>query len=180
MEIKLKAGDTFIIPDNCEIFVENNILTVKEKMFEDGDILIARDINLIVIFKGYKVPDNNVIFHSYYNNDNRPNVNWISQYFSHATEEEKQKFFFELKRKGLRWNAETKTMEIIKKRVSYGAKYLYINNFLEIVETEDFATEFDDKNYNLGNYYLLSERKEAEKIAKTIRTNFENSLKVKP
>lgn len=179
MEIKLKAGYKINIPENCELIVENNILTVKEKTFEDGDILIARDINLIVIFKSYKVPDS-VIFCSYYNNDNRPNVNWISQYFSHATEEEKQKFFFELKRKGLRWNAETKTMEIIKKRVSYGDKYLYINNFLEIVETEDFATEFDDKNYNLGNYYLLSERNEAEKIAKTIRTNFENSLKVKP
>lgn len=71
-------------------------------------------------------------------------------------------------------------MEIIKKRVSYGDKYLYINNFLEFVETEDFTTEFDDKNYNLENYYLLSERNEAEKIAKTMRTNFENSLKVKP
>lgn len=102
MEIKLKAGDKFIIPENCEVFIENNILTVKEKTFEDGDILIARDINLIVIFKSYKVPDNNVIFHSYYNNDNRPNVNWIAHYFSHTTEEEKQKFFFELKRKGLR------------------------------------------------------------------------------
>lgn len=75
MENLLKAGDTFIITENCELFVENNILTVKEKLFEDGDILIARDINLIVIFKGYKVPDNNVIFHNYYNNDNRPNVN---------------------------------------------------------------------------------------------------------
>ena len=107
-------------------------------------------------------------------------VSWATANFRHATEEEKQNFFDELKEKGLRWNTETKTMERLKKRVSYGGKYLYINNFLEIVETEDFATEFDDKNYNLGNYYLLSERKEAEEVAKTIRTNFENSLKLKP
>lgn len=57
----------------------------------------------------------------------------------------------------------------------------YGNNYKSAWNTLNFrhATEFDDKNYNLGNYYLLNERKEAEKIAKNIRTNFENSLKVK-
>lgn len=129
------------------------------------------------IFKSYD-DESFKTFSIYYGNNYKSAWNTLN--FRHATEEEKQNFFDELKEKGLRWNAETKTMERLKKRVSYGDKYLYINNFLEIVETEDFATEFDDKKYNSGNYYLLSERKEAEKIAKTIRTNFENSLKVKP
>lgn len=103
MEIKLNIGDKINIPENCELFVENNTLTIKEKLFEDGDILISRDIDLIVIFKSYQVPDS-VIFCTHYNNDNRPNLNWISHYFSHATEEEKQKFFKDLAGKGLRWN----------------------------------------------------------------------------
>ena len=120
---------------------------------------------MIVIFKGYKVPDNNVIFHSYYNNDNRPNVNWISQYFSHATEEEKQKFFFELKRKGLRWNAETKKLEKFRRRAKQGEKYLSITSTGYVKESVEDYCDLNDEEFDSGNYFLLDERDKAEETA---------------
>lgn len=43
MEIKLNAGDTFIIPENCKAKIEDNKIIIEEKKeepkeFKDGDI----------------------------------------------------------------------------------------------------------------------------------------------
>lgn len=183
MEIKLNAGDKIQVPANCKAIIENNQIIIEEQKeeqkeeFKDGDILCSAKTGAIVIFKSYQ---NNLkdCFCSHYNNWNDSNRFWNPLSFRHATEEEKQAFFDDLKAKGLRWNAETKQMEKIRKRAEKGEKYLFITGRGEIVEyTED--NDFDDnENYALGNYSLLSEREQAEEDAKAVKAIFEKRLKV--
>lgn len=188
MEIKLNAGDRFTIPANCKAIIEDDLIVIKRKKkekqeekqeeFKDGDILHSKKTNNIVIFKSYD--EDNVSFCSYYNNSYVDNFKWGKHYFRHATEEEKQAFFDELEAKGLQWNAETKTMERIRKRAKKGGHYLgvdaYCGNILDFWEAGD---NFDDEMFNSGNYYLPEERKQAEEDAKAIRAIFEKRLKVK-
>ena len=183
MEIKLNAGDKIQVPANCKAIIENNKIIIEEQKeykkeeFKDWDILCSAKTGAIVIFKSYQ---NNLkdCFCSHYNNWNDSNRFWNPLSFRHATEEEKQAFFDDLKAKGLRWNAETKQMEKIRKRAEKGEKYLFITGRGEIVEyTED--NDFDDnENYALGNYSLLSEREQAEEDAKAVKAIFEKRLKV--
>ena len=184
MEIKLNAGDRINIPENCQARIEDNQIIIEEKKdeqkdeFKDGDILISKSTNNIVIFKNHSKckPEK---FESYWNDYTDDNDEWACVSFRHATEEERQKFFDKLKANGLRWNTETKELEKIRKRVSYEDTYLHINQFLEVVETEECLTPHDDYNYNSGNYYLLEERGQAEEDAKAVRAIFEKRLKVK-
>lgn len=184
MEIKLSAGDKIQIPENCKATIQNNTIIIEEKQeekqreeFKDGDILHSKATGTIAIFKEYK-NEFSIDFYSHYHNQGNCSSTWNTSSFRHATEEEKQAFFDELKAKGLKWNEETKQMEKIRKRVEKGEKYLFITWHGEIVEyTED--NDFDDnENYALGNYYLLSERAQAEEDAKTIRAIFEKRVKV--
>ena len=180
MEIKLNAGDKIQVPAGCKATIEDNQIIIEEQKeeFNDGDILIARkDASLIVIFKNYQNADKTV-FCSYYNSEDRPHFNWVAHYFSHATEEEKQAFFDELKAKGLRWNAEAKTMEKIRKRAQLNEGYLYINSNCEVSGTIEVGILTDDENYNLGNYYLPEDIAQAEEDAKAIKAIFEKRLKV--
>lgn len=156
MEIKLNAGDKINIPENCKAIIEDDLIIIEEKQEEkkDGDC-------------------------SYYNSEDRLPLKWIVWYFCHATEEEKQALFDDLKANGLKWNDETKEMERIRERAKMGEQYLTINEFGEVnVMTEDYCN-FDDKKFNLGNYYPLEEREQAEEDAKAIRAIFEKRLKVK-
>lgn len=183
MEIKLNAGDKIQVPANCKAIIENNQIIIEEQKeeqkeeFKDGDILCSAKTGAIVIFKSYQ---NNLkdCFCSHYNNWNDSNRFWNPLSFRHATEEEKQAFFDDLKAKGLRWNEETKQMEKIRKRAEKGEKYLFITGRGDIVEyTED--NDFDDnENYALGNYSLLSEREQAEEDAKAVKAIFEKRLKI--
>lgn len=179
MEIKLSAGDKLNIPENCKATIKDNQIIIEEKQeeFKEGDILIVRDTGLIVILKNYQNEDKTV-FCSYYNSEDRLNFNWLACYFSHATEEEKQAFFDELKAKGLRWNAETKQMEKIRKRAKWGEIYYYISSNCKVYKTTEAGLPFEDENYNIGNYYLPEEREQAEEDAKAIRAIFEKRLKV--
>lgn len=182
MEIKSRPGDKINIPANCKAIIEDGLITIEEKQgetqeeFKDGDILISKSTNNIVIFKNYseRKPEK---FESYWNDYTDDNDEWACVAFRHVTEEEKQKFFDELNEKSLRWNEEIKKMEKIRKRVSYEDTYLHINQFLEVVETEDCITPHDDYNYNSGNYYLLEERGQAEADAQKIRAIFQERLK---
>lgn len=179
MEIKLNAGDKINIPENCKATIEDNVIIIEEqKEFKDGDILRAKGMKTIVIFKSYQ---NNLkdCFCSYYNNWNDSNRFWNPRSFILATEEEKQAFFDELKAKGLKWNAETKTMEKIRQRVEKGREYLIVNRLGDVVKLVDEHSTFDDMNYNLGNYFLPKEIEEAELAAKFIRAIYEKRLKVK-
>lgn len=180
MEIKLSAGDKIQIPANCKAIIKDNQIIIEEQKeeFKSGDVLHSKITDIVVIFSHYTRDDKH-IFGSYFDSINDPNTGWFTEKFRLATEEEKQEFFDELKAKGLRWNAKTKTMEKIRKRAEKGEKYLFITGRGEIVEyTED--NDFDDnENYALGNYSLLSEREQAEEDAKAVRAVFEKRLKVK-
>lgn len=181
MEIKLNAGDKINIPENCKATIENNQIIIEEQKeeqkeeFKNGDILHSIYNGAMIIFKALNNADEML---SYCNNYAVINEGWQVDAFRHATEEEKQAFFNELYTKGLRWNAETKTMEKIRVRVKNGGKYLTINEFGEVAELNDYYSLFDDRKYNSGNYYLPEEREQAEEDAKAIRAIFEKRLKV--
>lgn len=155
MEIKLNAGDKINIPENCKATIEDNLIIIEEKQEEkkDGDC-------------------------SYYNSEDRLPLKWIVWYFCHATEEEKQALFDDLKANGLKWNDETKTMEKIRQRVEKGREYLIVNRLGDVVKLVDEHSTFDDMNYHSGNYYLLSESEQAEEDAKAVKAIFEKRLKV--
>lgn len=179
MEIKLNAGDKIQVPTGCKATIEDNLIIIEEKKeeFKEGDILHSKLTASVVIFKNYG--DNSMdSFRIHYSNRNGGDLSWVTSSFRHATEEEKQAFFDELKAKGLHWNPETKTMERIRERAKKGEKYLFITGRSEIVEyTEDNDFD-DDENYNSGNYYLLKARKQAEEDAKAVRAIYEKRLKV--
>lgn len=179
MEIKLNAGDRINIPEGCKATIEGNLIIIEEKQeeFKDGDILHSRNHRRVVIFSNYSRDDKHV-FNSYFNSTNDPNSAWFTDCFRHATEEEKQAFFKDLAGKGLRWNAETKQMEKIRKRAEKGEAYLIIDARGELVESSEYGDEFDNKTFNSGNYYLLEEREQAEEDAKAVKVIFEKRLRV--
>lgn len=180
MEIKLSAGDKISIPTGCKATIKENLIVIEKKQeeFKDGDVLHSKITDIVVIFSHYTRDDKH-IFGSYFDSINDPNTGWFTEKFRHATEEEKQTFFDELRRQGLYWNAETKTMERIRKRAKLNDFYLYIGRNGEVLEVMDYKIPYDDDNYNVGNYYLPHERGQAEKDAKAIRAIFEKRLKVK-
>lgn len=176
--IKLNAGGKITIPTGYRTTIEE-----KQEDFKEGDILHANIADLIVIFKCYQENDKEH-FDSYCNNIKSScnfdliNSDWASSNFRHATEEEKQTFFDELWAKGLKWNAVTMQMERIRRRAELDEDYLYIDRGGNVIQDMEGATVFDDKNYNSGNYYLLSEREQAEEDAKAIKAIFEKRLKI--
>lgn len=179
MEIKLNAGDKIQVPANCKATIEDNLIVIEEKQeeFKDGDILHSKATGTIAIFKEYK-NEFSIDFYSHYHNQGNCSSTWKTSSFRHATEEEKQKFFDELKAKGLRWNAETKEMERIRVRVKYGDLYLNVSTSCEVIEARECCDSVDNKRWEVGNYYLLSEREQAEEDAKAIKAIFEKRLKV--
>lgn len=172
MEIKLSAGDKLNIPENCKATIENNQIIIEEqKEFKDGEILSAIDSTIILVFKSYHKNIN--VFCSYCNNTGWGNEGWNASKFRLATEEEKQKFFAELEAKGLHWNAETKTMERIRKRVKKGGEILIIAAQGGIITSYDDRDIIHDMLWNLGNYYLPNELEKAQEDFKAIRAIFE-------
>lgn len=161
MEIKLNAGDKINIPTNCKATIEGDLIVIKRKKKE----------------KKEEFKDDNVSFRSY--NSHAGILKWIVYYFRHATEEEKQALSDDLKANGLKWNDETKEMERIRKRVKYGDSYLFIDKKCKVSEVYDNRDPIDNKNWEVGNYYLLSEIAQAEEDAKAIKAFFEKRLKVK-
>lgn len=178
MEIKLNAGDKINIPANCKAIIEDGFITIEEtkEVFKEGDILYTGLSGNILIFKNYE--RNRPSFESYFNIKGLGNSHWNPIYFRHATEEEKQVFFDELKANGLRWNAGTKEMERVRKRVEKGKEYLIVNRLGDVVKLVDEHSTFDDMNYNSGNYFLPEEIEEAELAAKFIRAIFEKRLRI--
>lgn len=163
----------------CKAIIENNHIIIEQEKFKDGDILYSKAIDITVIFKCYDTNSN--LFCIYYNKDFYNEDFFVTSAFRHATNKEKQKFFKELAAKKLRWNAETKQIEKVRERAPYGGKYLSIlssalDNFV-IWELSDSRNLRDNQNYDSGNYYLLSEREEAEKDVEIIKKIFEDRLK---
>lgn len=188
MEIKLSAGDKIAIPTGCKATIEDNQIIIEEqKEFKDGDVLSMITLGgdaLPFIYKGVDERG----FYKFYAGVNyydaisicsNDEARWGCDISRHATEEEKQRLFDELKEQGLRWNAEAKEMERIRKRVKYGDSYLFIDKKCKVSEVYDNRAPIDNKNWEVGNYYLLSEIAQAEEDAKAIKAIFEKRLKVK-
>ena len=188
MEIKLSIGDTIQVPAGCKATIKENTIVIekREQEFKDGDILSVTVLNNIKCPFIYKGIDAKGYYMFYVGIDYDGTVlvctdsksRWGNKTAHYATEEEKQALFDNLKAKGLHWNAETKEMEKVRKRVERGEKYLFIGRGICVYEITDFNDTADNENYNLGNYYLLSEREEAEEDAKAIRAIFEKRKKV--
>ena len=179
MEIKLNVGDKINIPTGCKAVIKDGVITFEKEQeeFKDGDILHSKLTASVVIFKNYG--DNSMdSFRIHYSNRNGGDLSWVTSSFRPATEEEKQAFFDDLKAKGLRWNGETKQMERIRERVKYGDSYLFIDKKCKVSEVYDNRAPIDNKNWEVGNYYLLSEIAQAEEDAKAIKAIFEKRLKV--
>ena len=182
MEIKLSAGDKIQIPTGCKATIEDNQIIIEEQKeeqeeFKEGDILHSRNHDRIVIFSRYS-PNDKGLFDCYFSSTEDYTEGWFTDCFRPATEEEKQKFFDDLKAKGLRWNAETKTMKRIRRRAKEGEIFLFINSYGEVCETAEAGVTSDIDCYNSGNYYLQSEREQAEEDAKAVRAIYEKRLKV--
>lgn len=179
MEIKSRPGDKINIPANCKAIIEDGLITIEEKQeqkeFKDGDILYSRTLGSVVIFKEYN--NDNISFSSYYNNANLDNFKWGIVFFRHTTEEEKEHFFDELNEKGLKWNAETKELEKIRKRVKEWGTYLKVDMYGEVFAVTECDSILDAKAFNIGNYYLPEEREQAEADAQKIRAIFQERLK---
>lgn len=91
-----------------------------------------------------------------------------------ATEEEKQRLFDALARKGKRWNAKKKQIEDLPRwRANRCETYYSINCFAEICKENETEVLSDNKQYNLGNYFKT--REAAEKVSEQIREIFKNS-----
>lgn len=188
MEIKLSAGDKFNIPEHCEAVIENNILTIKVKQhdFKDGDILSVATLGDKTMPFIYKGVDERGFYEFYVGINYIGDVHfcqddaerWGRDTPVHATEEEKQRLLDKLKEQGLRWNAEAKQMEKIRKRAEKGKEYLIVNRLGDVVKLVDEHSTFDDMNYNSGNYYLLSESEQAEEDAKAVKAILKKRLKV--
>lgn len=178
MEIKLSAGDKIQIPTGCKATIEDNQIIIKEKKeeFKSGDVLHSIHDGTMIIFKAFGKTGEMI---SYYDND-RLNISerWLITSFRHATEEEKQRLLDALKEQGLQWNAATKTMEKIRLRVKIREPYLIVNRLGEIRSMPEEHTTFDDMNFDSGNYYLPSEREQAEEDAKAVKAIFEKRLKI--
>ena len=188
MEIKLSAGDKIQVPAGCKATIKENTIVIEkiEQEFKDGDILSVTVLNNVKCPFIYKGIDAKGYYMYYVGIDYDRTVlvctdskeRWGNKTAHYATEEEKQAFFDELKAKGLHWNAETKKIEKIRKRAKTCEKYLYINGFGNVKELREEYCTFDNEKFNLGNYYLLSEREQAEEDAKAIRAIFEKRKKV--
>ena len=170
------------VPEGCtaDIKQENGFLVVtfEPKKYEpkDGDVCVSKS-GTIFIFNGngiHKTSLHCALFKAGYitysgalNSDNTTG-------YRYATEEEKQRLFDAIAKKGKRWNAEEKRIEDLPRwRACCGADYYYINQIGSICADNEARIELDDTRYKFGNYFKT--REAAEKVAKQIREIFKNS-----
>ena len=169
------------VPEGCTVNIEKNdnfvIVTFEPKKLEpkDGDVCVS-DKGTIFIFDGnggYKtsihaaLKECDVYFNGALNSDNTTG-------YRYATEEEKQRLFDALARKGKRWNAEEKRIEDLPRwRALYSENYYVIGPQLNVDYQYETGHVVDDNRYNAGNYFKT--REAAEVVACQIREIFKSS-----
>lgn len=179
MKILLSTGDKVTFPEDCEATIEDNQVVIKKREgFKDGDMVHSINDETILIFKE-TCEDDSKYFYSHYIPNCGTNGCWNKKAFRHATVEERQILFNKMKEQDLKWNAETKQIEKIRRRAVGGEFYLYIDMFGVIYRTQDYHSPFDDSHYDLGNYYLLKDREQAEKDAERIKAIFKERIKLR-
>ena len=91
-----------------------------------------------------------------------------------ATEEEKQRLFDALAKKGKRWNPETKQIEDLSRwRAKEGERFYYVYLDGSVFDDTDNDCSSDNLRYKSCNYFKTKEA--AEKVAEQIREIFNNS-----
>lgn len=166
------------VPEGCtaEIKQEKGFLVVtfepKEWEPKDGDV-IAFGIRGIGIFKAYDSIGHEE-YATYVDELHFNETGWVDDNMRPATEEEKQRLFDALAKKGKRWNAEEKRIEDLPRwRALYNENYYLIGSGLTVDCQSEIGHSVDDKRYYAGNYFKT--REAAEKVAKQIREIFKNS-----
>ena len=162
----------------------------KDKEFKDGDILIddrrssVFTCKIIFIYKGTKSEDGCYECYIFRNVIGSLVINkgcCSSQYarIRHASEEEKNELFSEMKMQGLRWNAEEKRVENIKYRLKVDESYYFIAStgliYKSVVENDEINT-FNSR-YNFLNQFRTEEQaKEAAKRLEETLENYHNEI----
>lgn len=176
MKIELQCGDTIAIPEGCKAQINGNeVIIEKVQEFKDGDILVAlingRRCNTL-IYKG----KNERGLRCYYaglDMVNKLHINkfisssWYCDKLLYATEEEKQQLFDKMKEKKLKWNAEEKRVEKIRRRAKEGEEYFYIGKNIHVCKFPENNDVCDNILYDALNYFRTSTQ--AEEAAKRMK-----------
>lgn len=179
MKVKLQCGDTITIPEGCKAIVKDGsvVFEKEEKVqdFKDGDILVpVVDGHRYYAFI-YKSTDKEG-FHSYYvgietcgrlSFSESLSDRWCNDDLSYATEEEKQLLFYEMKEKGLKWNADDNRVEKIRWRAKGKEIYYYVGSNMEVYTFSPSTSEDEEDDFKSYNYFRTKEQ--AEEAARLMR-----------
>ena len=170
------------VPEGCTANIEKKdgffIVTFKPDKWEpkDGDVCVSGS-GTIFIFNGNGIHKTslhcalfkagNITYSGALNGDNTTG-------YRYATEEEKQRLFDALAKKGKRWNAEEKRIEDLPRwRAKRGDMYYTITRGLKVDNYPEDGEATDEELYFARNYFKT--REAAEKVACQIREIFNNS-----
>nr|DAW03022.1 MAG TPA: hypothetical protein [Caudoviricetes sp.] len=189
MKIEFKAGDTITIPEGCKAIVKDgSVVFEKIQEFKDGDILIYADYSdhrCPFIYKGTDTRGRHE-FYAGVNSAKRivlsdnAEKRWGNGVLQQATEEEKQQLFDKMKEQGLRWNAEEKRVEKIRRRAKRGDLYYRINLKGYVLCEVDRRGVTDKSFYDTLNYFHTEEqaREAAKRVRETLRKFHEEKSKI--
>lgn len=177
MEIILNCGDKINIPDGCTAEIKDGVITIEKERekFKNGDILAyvgCTDKTSTFIYKGedqngsYKYYVGITIYNKLSISDDRVD-RWGRKEVRLATEEEKQFLFKKMAEQGLRWNAEEKKLEIIRRRVENGNTYYVLGWNMRAYELIEDKRVCDGGAFEIGNYFHTKEQ--AEKAAELVK-----------
>ena len=176
MEIKFTQGDRITIPDGCAVGIQNGCVVFEPQLvrFKDGDILVVKGN------KGKKCPfiyagDDDEGGHKFYVGidifgevqRSGGGGRWGNAPLQHANQSEVQYLFEQMKRKGLRWNAEEKRVEKIRYRAKKYDTYWYIDSRCSAQYTTEDEMNVDNEHYESGNYFRNEE--DAERFLEILR-----------
>lgn len=173
IEIKFKVGDSLQIPEGCKATIKDDVI-ILEHDFNDGDVLVNKDITFIYRKQGTKEATYYVCYYEeeirYGETANNRYVGYIEE-ARYATNEEKQILFDKMKEQGLRWNAEEKRVEKVRWRASSEERYYYVNNLLECNSDIEDSYTFGKEMWKVCNYFRTEEQAEeaAKRVKETLR-----------
>ena len=184
MKLELQCGDTITIPKGCKAVIKYGCVVFekeeKEEVqeFKDGDVLIddyeSRNFpcNIAMIYKGTKSKDGGYKCYISRNllgllSANSICCNVPNSRIRHATEDEKQQLFNQMKEQGLRWNAEEKRVEKIRWRAEYGKDYYYIGGEGLIMVAKEGGLCENVNRYDFNNYFRT--REQAEEAVRLVK-----------
>ena len=174
------------VPEGCTAEIKQEkgflIVTFEPDKWEpkDGDVYVTNDDGIGIYNANRDHPEGVIPCYLGLTKDGVLNI-WTEQYtwgfgredtMRPATEEEKQRLFDALAKKGKRWNAEEKRIEDLPRwRALYGDNYYSIGSMLTVDPQTEIGFSTDDKHYYAGNYFKTREAAEraAEKIRKILK-----------